>query len=175
MKGILGAALLSLILLSCNDTYCPSFPEILWVYLPYEQGDSISFTNLQDTVHFIIDEKNSSDSYSFPWNCKCECGADATIKTNLNEQIGFQLEFNINIINNQDRTTFSVSCSTNDYLFIQLEGVNPFNASIQNFEDTLILKNTNLQGRINDLKLVKNLGLAEFFDATRDCVWTMVR
>jgi hypothetical protein len=63
VKNTLLILLISLFVTGCNYN-CPGFDKDLLVWMPYETGDELVYTNQQnDTLKFTINQKEISEPY----------------------------------------------------------------------------------------------------------------
>ena len=78
--SIIIIVLFSVLSIGCKKTHCPAFPADL-NYFPYTKGQVLKFINSQQETHsFIINGAGNSGSWSFEWNCKCECDVSSTFE-----------------------------------------------------------------------------------------------
>jgi hypothetical protein len=75
-----------LILTGCGSVDCPSFPEEGLDWMPYKQGDTISFTDGIDTFQLNVNETYRTSAYSikkaFSYKETCEVIAYAKLSGN---------------------------------------------------------------------------------------------
>jgi len=179
MKSIITILLILIALPACKDTDCPAFPEKLAAYFPYQKGDLLRFTNLNsDTLSLQISENWKTGAYSFAWNCKCACGADAGFITDIDSNFLIKIEANIEVYNEEDLSR--IECHISDSQFkiddflVKKEGINPFlpeNSKL--FGDTIKMENETFN-RFNHVVIVYDIGLIEFWDNNQNCKWIRI-
>lgn len=163
--------------MGCKETHCPAFPQYLVEYFPYTNDNVLKFKNTyDDTLILNVNKDWTSDSYSFDWNCKCSCGADAGFETDLSQDYHLRIIGNINAGENNFELICSFYDSTihNDIFSYYKEGLNPFNQEVESsLPDTI---NLDLQefSRVNNVKIIKKKGIVEFWDKKQNCVWRLV-
>lgn len=175
---ILIIIMVALNIVGCKETHCPAFPTNLEEYFPYTNEDRIKFKNLMnDTLVLNITNNWVSDSYSFDWNCKCACEADAGFITEIEDSFLVKIEGNMTIHNESTaiiRCIISDGKISNDKFSYRVEGINPFlEESTDLFGDTIVLKNEEIN-RFNDVLIVKSKGIVEFWDKKQNCKWGLV-
>ena len=166
-------------LVSCKDTQCPSFPTKLKEYYPYSNGTLLQFKNSNnDTLRMKVIKEWSSDSYSYEWNCKCVCGADAGFNTESDPKYSLKL---MGVISYFDEDNFSIlSCNfddaqlSSDKFEVQKEIGNPYDGgSIELFGDTIFIEKRDYQ-RIGNVRIVRGKGITEFWDKKQNCNWVKI-
>ena len=169
--------ILALGVVGCKETHCPAFPEYFLKYFPYERGDLIRFSNLNnDTLYLIVNNNWVSDSYSFDWNCKCSCGAEAGFDTDIESILSIRINGNINV----GETSVELICNfynseiNNDVLSYYQEGINPYSKEIYSLISDTITINKQECHRIEKVKIIKDKGIVEFWDKEQNCNWVKV-
>ncbi len=77
---------------SCNQKRtCPCFPEKALAWLPYENKSQIKFTNLQDTVSFIIKGFYKSKEYEIDEKHTSTCMSEASFLTEVNNKLNTEI------------------------------------------------------------------------------------
>jgi hypothetical protein len=169
--------LLIISLVSCKETYCPAFPTHLIDYYPYSKGDVLLFKNSNnDTLTLIVINDWASDNYSFDWNCKCSCGAEAGFDTDMSSDFSLRISGNINIAENNIEfiSNFYDSITNNDIFSYYQEGINPFSKEqISTLSDTILIEKQPFH-RIGKVKIVKGKGIVEFWDNEQNCNWIKI-
>ncbi len=180
MKAILFILLFFTALSACKDTDCPAFPENLIAYFPYIKGDVLKFTNQNsDTLSIYVEENWESESYSFAWNCKCACEADAGFKTDLENNFLLKIEGAI-IIYNEDNSS-EIECNFYDgeangggTFKISNSGINPFlPENTKLFGDTIKMENEGFT-RFNNIVIVYGKGIVAFWDKNQNGNWIRI-
>lgn len=180
MKGIIIIILVGILSLTgCKETHCPAFLDQLLDYYPYTENDIIAFTNpSNDTLFMRVISNWKSDAYSFAWNCKCSCGADAGFETEMITSHPLKIIGNIDI--SVDTKISVITCSiyngvhSNDNFEYQVDDVNPYLDENDNlFGDTLFFEKDEYY-EYNKVLIVKGKGIVEFWENTRDCTWTII-
>ena len=176
---ILIIIVIALNLFGCEQTHCPAFPLDLVEYYPYINGDRLKFKNsINDTLVLNINNNWFSDSYSFDWNCKCSCGADAGFSSEMDTIFSIEISGSIDVSNDTKVSILNCTLSdgkvSNDNFSFRVDGVNPFlDESADLFVDTIILKNVDIY-RFNNVLIVKSEGIIEFWDEKQNCVWSLI-
>lgn len=164
---------------SCQETYCPAFPEALVDYYPYSTGDVLKFTNSDnDIISIEVNNDMSTDDYSFEWNCKCACEANYGFSTEMNNDYSIEISGSISI---HEGPTTIIRCSisddkfSNDNFEYYVDGIDPFK-----FENNTILGDTILfekhdYYRYNNVLIVKGKGIVEFWDKKENCNWIKIK
>ena len=175
----------ALIFQSCR-IHCSAFPEWLCKYAPYEEGNSVSFKNENDSViKLTVTEFYKSEAHSLSRYCRCGCegymlavlGSGQMlieINFNLDAKEGKQ---DVGAINNID---VSIKSFDNDIVVVgqsykdDFTGINPYDyGHEQKLGDTIALQNTK-DDNFSDMVIVKGQGLAEFYDKENNCTWRLV-
>jgi hypothetical protein len=178
MKKLIGIILI-IWLTGCKDTHCPAFPPSLLDYFPYSKGEELRFDNEDgDTLLLVVTNSWASDAYSFEWNCKCSCGANAGFETSLDESFLVSIKGSIELSN--DTKVSIISCSISDGIissddfFFRVNDINPFiEENNILFGDILLLEN-NEYFRYNNLLIAKTKGIVEFWDYKNNCLWKKI-
>lgn len=172
-------ALIAISIYGCKDTHCPAFPTKLVEYFPYSNGEELKFMNTNnDTVTLKINNYRTSDSYSFDWNCKCVCEADAGFDTDNSDIYSIKIKGGI-FFSNEDNTSI-LSCNfydaqlSNDNFEIVKTIENPYSDTpIESFGDTVLMKKDDYY-RFNSVKIIKGKGIVEFWDNNQNCNWILI-
>ena len=168
----------TLIFQSCQ-IHCSAFPEWLCKYAPYEEGNTVSFKNENDSVIKLkVVEFYKSEASSFSRNCKCACGSDLIV-TLKSEQMAITISFSLD----EDRGNQGVGAIRNMYVNINasgrfykddFSGINPYDyGHEQKLGDTIALQNTK-DDDFSDMVIVKGKGLTKFYDKYNNCTWRLV-
>lgn len=168
----------TLIFQSCR-IHCSAFPEWLCKYAPYEESNTVSFKNENDSViKLTVTEFYKSEANSFSRNCKCACGSDLIV-TLKSEQMAITISFSLD----EERGNQGVGAIRNMYVNINasgrsykddFSGINPYDYGYeQKLGDTIALQNTK-DDNFSDMVIVKGKGLAEFYDKENNCTWRLV-
>jgi hypothetical protein len=171
LQSSLLTSLLLLFMVSCRDVHCPSFPKNLKGYLPYSKGDTLKFCNSNnDTLTTVVQNDTINDNDEFPGNCPCECQAKKTVETNDSLYINCVLS---SIGEDTDNTDFEFEIGSDK--FIQsVYNVNASNSKNVNlFGDTVLFENPNFIN-FNSIKIVKDIGIIEFYDKKNNCIWKRI-
>ncbi len=177
MKRIFFLLLSIIFFTSCKDKHCPAFPEYLLMYFPYTKGNVLKFKNLNnDTLNLHINKTWMSDSYSFPWNAKCACGADAGFETDtsLNYNLGIRGSMHVSKNNFDINCYFYDSLHRKDNFYYYKEELDFYNEEAQSkLPDTI---NFEIQefNRINNVMIIKKRGIVEFWDKEQNCTWKAI-
>ena len=167
---------------SCGELHCPAFPkEVRDCYFPYSAGELLTFTNSQnDTLEIKINNTYLSDnSYSYPRNCDCWCGADARFDTETTTNFSLNINGSIHLSTESDRAQTRVY-----YLLCEFSHRDEFATEKYHFTgkekepaifgDTIFLEKQEYN-RIGSVKIVKNKGIVEFWDKQQNCNWVIVQ
>jgi hypothetical protein len=166
------------IIVGCGEVHCPAFPMGVAGYLPYEKGDTLNFTNVNhDTLSFHVLDSYKSEDWSFKRNCKCSCGAEYNFRTDTNlAYSGIKVSGGI-MINENSSTELNISFSNSNKVetfTIRKVNTDPFLSENSNlFGDTVLLTKTD-SDRFNNVKVVKNKGIIQFYDKEKKCNWTLI-
>jgi len=174
--------LLTIGFVSCKKTHCYPFPiKLKEYYYPYLKGELLKFTNnSNDTLTVeVVDDWATDNNNSLPSNCKCECDISAGFDTEIDSN--YSLKF-------MGRISIGVRdggyCFLNCYFYDDsLVGQDRFEISKDNvkknfarnpiFGDTIYFEKR-IYHRINNVKIVKNKGIVEFWDKQRNCNWVKI-
>jgi hypothetical protein len=168
----------------CQKRNCLGFPEHLVGYYPYAKEDILQFTNPQnDTLSFLIENSWKTEAQSYRCE-KCACDYPSLnfytgYDRNYTTKDSFYINGNILLQNGNS----ILSClfyqvrhvnGGEDYFSkteTTLDAFNPNNPAL--FGDTVVLIKENAI-RINRVVIVKGVGITEFFDTERNCLWTKI-
>lgn len=179
MRQFIFAIFITIIITSCQNTSCPSFPDILENYFPYSKGEVITFINQnKDTLLLTVSNNWTSQPYTVKWNCKCSCEASMGFKSEplpdqlltIEGQILVYPEINTSVLS----IDFINSQINSDSFSLTVENVNPFSAINMNlFGDTIEVYKTDYY-RISMVKIIYGHGLCEFYDEYQNCKWIKI-
>jgi hypothetical protein len=163
----------------CKQTYCPSFPPSLLDYFPYSKGEKLRFENQNnDTLVLFVNNCWATDSYSFSWNCKCSCGADAGFETKMDSIYLIEVSGSLDISN--DTRVSIISCTisdektSSDDFYYRIDGVDPFlEENYKLFGDTLLFKKDEFY-RYNNVLVIRTKGIVQFWDKNHNCNWVKI-
>lgn len=164
-----------IVLAGCKETHCPAFPNSLIEYYPYLINDVLRFVNSNnDTLTIEINNTWKTDGYSYAWNEKCACGADAGFDTNVNDNYSLKIEGNISATDiTIFRCNFYNAKINNDNFAVRIEG-NPYTEKLtDNFSDTILIEKQDYY-RISHVKIIKGKGIVEFMDNELNCIWKKI-
>ena len=152
-------------MVACSE-HCNGFPEELTDYLPYKQGQIITFVNEHnDTLSMQVDTTWRTKPYNIKFGCKCVCEAF--------------YGFNFSVIDNVDYFQ-KISCSMvtgdNNYLQLFLK-FSPISSdiifSISEMIDKINIVNHDESDPINNIEIVKRKGITSFTDKNLNCTWIL--
>ena len=103
-------SIVSIICFSC-ERHCPGFPVNETSLIPYYQGQNISFTSGDETMHLTIDSVYYSKPQSYSWNCKYSCEKYAYMYTAINSEYNIAFEQSIHFSD----TTFDLRIVSYEY------------------------------------------------------------
>ena len=178
----------ALIFQSCQ-IHCSAFPEWLCKYAPYEEGNTITFANENDsTIKLKVENKDKTEKYSFGKNCKCVCDCHNYTSLKMFTTAEQQEKLQILLICDLDvgrrspekyeiiPINFHVSISDGyrgDDVYTTLNVVNPYEyGSEQKLNDTIVLQNETTK-YFSCATIVKGKGLTEFYDKENNCTWRL--
>ena len=141
---------------SCTYTN-PGFPEELRQYLPYEKGQTLTFTNKENEIQqYTIYSISVDKEEKHAWNCKCH-----------------RWEASMEIVDTNKRLSLLVTAHTEDsridnrvQVFVYVNGTffekgfayNPFSETIiKDLSDTIVLTNEN-----DSTIIVRNKGIIKY-------------
>lgn len=166
-------------LAGCQNTSCPSFPEIIKVYMPYFKGEAINFVSSNnDTLHMVILDQWVTQPYTFKWNCKCSCEASMGFKTSLETDQLLKIEGEIIIYPEEKKSDLIIeffnSQGNSDSFTIAVENIDPYLVNSTNlFGDTIKIEKED-SFRIENIKIIYGKGLIEFYDKIQNCSWVKI-
>lgn len=132
-----------------GEVNCPAFPDSELRWMPYKQGDSIKFSDGDDTIAFIFDESFKTEAYSFKRNCKCACEANAGIKSAVNTETDLKIEMFCNYYGDQTSWEFEFIRYGGDFYSAQRSDMFHFKQLYEDYEpvifDTLTLNSVQYQ------------------------------
>ena len=77
---ILASLIISAFVFQSCQIHCSAFPDWLCKYAPYEEGNSVTFKNENDSVIKLkVTKFYKSEANSFSRNCKCACVGDLSV------------------------------------------------------------------------------------------------
>jgi len=164
--------LFTIVCFGCKDTFCPGFPKEI-NYFPYHRNQELTFEDSQQSVcTFRIIGGGNSESWSYKWNCKCECGAESSFQM---IPILYTSDMNYLFVNGTIQIfggegakgiTMSLYFSSSEYLTKRLyEDKKIFQTKINEYlEDTISIENNNNK-LVKKVVIVKNKGLVSYTTA----------
>lgn len=164
LKALIFALLGFMMTLLSSCTYInPAFPEELRKYFPYEEGQQLTFKNVDNEIEqYTIKHVYVNKEEKHTWNCKCkrddahmyfedktgriEGSIYAQTKTKYIES-DLQIEISFNNADGDNQKSFSKSIPCN-----------PFSETIiKDLGDTIVLTNEN-----DSTIIVRNRGIVEY-------------
>ena len=165
----------------CKDTHCPAFPPHLVDYYPYRIGDVLKFSNPEnDTMSLKINFVETSDKFSFGWNCKCSCEFAHSFQTEIDPLTPPGWMYLEGRIYGSEDDRMSIMCHINDshigdHLYLDKKNINPHvPESSHIFGDTLSMEDVKAR-RFNKVVIVKGEGIIEFYDLEGNYIWKKVK
>jgi len=161
-----------LTMVACCDQHCKGFPEELTDYLPYKQGQIITFVNeYDDTLSAKVENTWKTNPY-VEKSCKGACGATygfvASCLPNIYEYK--KLDINMDVMYASDNSQgLQIRC------FFQ------FNTDADNFiigltknelDDIINIDNEQVY-RIKQIEIHKGKGITNFSDKNLNCTWKL--
>jgi hypothetical protein len=178
MKTTILILLISMFVTSCNY-HCPGFDKDLLVWMPYETGDELVYTNQQnDTLKFTINQKEISEPYETSHKNRNYCVSNAMFYATDDNMNGVSAE----IINDRDYLSVSVSAKVNDssgfdYLKIKdiASIIQQYTIASKLYEEVLIFEKDTITNDDDIWKIIlaKNYGIIQFHDRETEDVWTL--
>ncbi len=180
---IVASFIISVLIFQSCRIHCSAFPEWLCKYAPYEEGNSVSFKNENDSVIKLeVINFYKSEANSFSRNCKCSCGGDLSVGLK-NEQLALNIYFYLNEnrgnqgIGTIGNIIVSIKSVDKDLAGLSYKDdfpdINPYDyGHEQKLGDTIVLQNTK-NDDFSDMVIVKGKGLAEFYDKENNCTWRL--
>lgn len=176
MKKIIIYVCIVFAIFACKEN-CRRFPDGLKGYIPYENEDTIIYTNLNnDTMSLLIIDKYISDSeYKTCRNCGCFTRAE--FATNLNTKFNIRLYGKLGVSESSSELVYVFEDSSENTLGMIIssnDNKNPFLTENSNlYGDTVKQEITST--RFLNIKLVKSIGIIEFYDTLYKCNWELQR
>ena len=174
--------LMAVVCFGCKETYCPEFPSNI-NYFSYNKNQEITFVNSQheESAYKIVNCENS-ESWSYKWNCKCECEAisEFRMKQIIDSLDGYSTSVSgrIIIFGGENVTNIEMTVRFSDfsdeYLTKTLyKSKKIFHTKINKFfADTIFIKNNNNE-LFKKVVIVKNKGLVSYTTADGE-EWRLV-
>jgi len=192
---------ITLLILSCtNKVDCPGFPKKYLVWMPYIQGEKISFTDGIDTLQLMVDETYIVEPYTakrfkFLDEDRCDSYASCSItgdslpgitysSDNYDSGADFKISFQLNSGSNvfQFRDNNGESFLTywpyqhNEILNSYDNGCKVFYDVIKIESDTLLVPETLLPDiQVYQLYIGKNIGIIQFKDRLNHKTWSLIQ
>ena len=173
----------ALIFQSCQ-IHCSAFPEWLCKYAPYEKGSTVFFKNENDSViELKVIEFYKSEAQSFSRNCRCGCEG-YMLAVLGSEQLLIEIAFDLDAKEGKqdvgaiNKIDVSIKSLGKDLAGISYKddfsGINPYDyGHEQKLGDTIALQ-TKKYDDFSDMVIVKEKGLAEFYEKENNCTWRLV-
>jgi hypothetical protein len=194
MKKIWFPAVLILVL-GCNRIDCPGYENEYLNWIPYEQGDSIYFTDGNDTLKLRVNETYRSKAYKeHSWIIERSCYIEAnaslsgdpdsvSISTSgfyISEE-NFPIEYRYNISYNIGSASFDFQAWDNritiDY-GITVDLLNSFNNGFKNYANVLKLEQdtTYPWGKpvIYQIYFAELVGIIQFKEPGNQRTWSLM-
>lgn len=163
---------------SCKEKTrtCPCFPEKYLNWIPYENISQIKYTNLQDTIIFVVDNFYKSEVYEIDSKLDMSCNAEANFITQKQATTNYILNGVSTVFENSDDVTFQYYINhnnlTDEFTFRIID--NEINYATEIFENFVInqkdynnvihLNKDTLNNNviISDLYIAENYGIIKF-------------
>jgi hypothetical protein len=156
-------------MIACCNQHCKGFPEEFTDYLPYKQGQIITFVNeYGDTLSAKVENTWKTNPY-VENACKGACGATygfvAFYLPNIYEYK--KLEIYMNAIDNSQR--FEIICTFQ----FNTDSDNFTIGQIQNEIDNIIMIDNEQVNRIEQIEIHKGKGIISFSDENLNYTWEL--
>jgi len=152
---------------ACCIEHCKGFPEELTDYLPYKQGQIITFVNERnDTLSMQVKNTWKTNPY-VEKSCKGACGANYGFLFSVidNFSLGYQ-SIDCSMDGSRDlREGFSFYIS-----FSPISSISIFSPEIV---DTINAINQDESAPISNVEIVKGKGINSFTDKNLNCTWKL--
>lgn len=198
MKKIVLLLLVVPFLFGCTGGYkCEEYPQFMSDYLPYYEGQVVSFENGQeDIMEFEVISSHISQEDKIPINCKCTCdGTKEVWLRNLNTNdsiVKIMMRFNTYIKKRDIGEALSLRCSVGNYKVLndtlgydeRCNSYSQFFYSRSDFDPykeknsdkvPLVLELTNDNNKVSRVKIERGKGVVEFDDKMNNCTWKLVK
>ena len=165
-KFLTFCALLTALFVMCGcGEQCKGFPDELTDYLPYRQGQIITFVNeYSDTLSLQVDKTYRSQPYKINGCGKCECPPPIYKST-------FSVIDNIDYLQ-----TMTCEIETGESYFVYVDFL-PMKGHIgvyfSEMTDTINLTNL-YEDPIRHVKIVRGKGVTSFTDRDINCTWQLL-
>lgn len=157
---------LSICFASCSTLIdCPQFNPIYLNWVPYQEGDTISFENNKKVKTYIVCSYIATHTKNYPSNTKC-CGCNDDIVlslVNANDSINLKILYQ----NSKNSTYIStILCNKNSY-------------RIEHPDNQLLIANIQIRSNqmiipdniINNIFIKKEIGITKF--SNKNETWTL--
>lgn len=177
-------SIISAIVFNSCKYECPGIDKSLLKWIPQEYGDGIKFYNqFNDTIVFIVNKKEYTDSYQVERQNKKSCDAIAALnaKSSLNYsqfnitfskpiQFDFSLNINIGLVINDLEKTGGYGLEFSDINSL----TESFTLNDKNYNSIIFETDTMTSNAdIYKIILAENYGLLKFYEKS-GAIWTLI-
>lgn len=161
------------LIVSCGTTHCPSFPDELQGYLPYEKNQVIQFYNIDgDTINLEINSNSITEPESFSKRCACECVVEKNIISNEDTINKIILNSNISLIG-ENKNYLDIKIQLNSSYGKYTNNTIDYSKSNSIIGDTILFSKY-VGNDFSNIIVVYNKGLVSFYDNRYNCTWHLV-
>jgi hypothetical protein len=184
---ILRYIMIILLVAGCGKTHCPGYIEEYNNWIPYKQGDKLSFTDGKDTFNLKVDTAYRSTNYtqsSWPIDQACQAQADVnisgdTILPKISESCIVEI-----IGQTEKYYRISFYCHENSFFSFDIKDLEKPTGLLTNYDNgyseylnvlKLEIDTLTIPQQIYLVYFAESIGIVQFLDRFNHKTWSLIR